>query len=391
MDRLDEKLQELFSQEEKVPEGFEKAMRNALKGGVSMEKKKNKKWVKLLGAVAMVCIVGLTVPSINAKIKWNIEYKEFENREVAYTFGTVKEAIDNGYEENIAMEYVYQDGIGVKIDSLMITDDFFSMDVNFKFDENMEINTETFAFGCAVYDDEKNVYAISERIKPNQKVLNYHKKFYKEENITYDKNDIYKMHLADSFGQGIRKSTKENIIAHTTMTSSVGFPKSKKLYIRIFDIGYVMRDVDMETRKINAEEDFVISNADWKLEIEVPEKFYERETISYHLAEEIEGLELNKLEVSDTGTNMNIKMDGLIDMIMAGKDMAAEEFTNARHETLSLSDEKGNFYYADKKMGTDGKGGINASFEIGKNNLPEKLYLNIKMHNQKYTIELIKD
>ena len=53
------------------------------------------------------------------------------------------------------MNYITQDGISVKVDSLMITDDYLEAKINFKFVDNIEVNSETFGFGYAVYDDEK--------------------------------------------------------------------------------------------------------------------------------------------------------------------------------------------------------------------------------------------
>ena len=56
------------------------------------------------------------------------------------------------------------------------------------------------------------------------------------------------------------------------MKSEKGFPRSKKIYIRVFDLGYSMTQVDEENNY--QAEDFSITNAEWIFEIDLPEKFY---------------------------------------------------------------------------------------------------------------------
>ena len=56
--------------------------------------------------------------------------------------------------------------ISAKIESLLITDEYFEANVHFKFPEDMELNSKTFSYGFAVYDENKNIYIVSTRIHP---------------------------------------------------------------------------------------------------------------------------------------------------------------------------------------------------------------------------------
>ena len=130
-----------------------------IKGGIDMKK-------KILNIVAVLLIVLVTAKSVYAKIAWHIEYKEYENRNVI----TRTLAIDeNNYSENLNMDYVYQDEIGIKIKSLMITNDYFKLDMDIKLNE--DINKDMITYGYAIYDENNNIYEVSESPKSEKKSL----------------------------------------------------------------------------------------------------------------------------------------------------------------------------------------------------------------------------
>lgn len=56
------------------------------------------------------------------------------------------------------MDSIAQDGIGIKIDSLLLTDDYVDANITFKFDENVNVDSDKFSLGCAIYDENKNIY-----------------------------------------------------------------------------------------------------------------------------------------------------------------------------------------------------------------------------------------
>lgn len=395
MDKLDEKLKQIFSEEKQVPEQFSRTIQKAMKHEKKTENKiKSFKWVNVAAILLVIVLLGVSAPNIYAQIKWNIEYQEFENREVEYGSASIKQAIENGYEKNISMEYVYHDNIGVRLDSLMITDEFFSMNIDFIFPKDIPINTESFSYGYAVYDENKNVYGVYEggiadlkaRIKPK-----YWKKLYQEEKIPYSAKDVFPIQIADyTIGATVITSKEGNLIAQAKMTTPREFPRSKKLYIRIFNIGYTMYEYNEKNPEMSLSERFKLTEAEWKLEVEVPESFYHRESISLKLKEEVDGFELKKLNVTETGMNVIFKLDGFLDLVMAGKDMETEEFHQKMDDAIYITDEKGKRYsYLNDENGTYREGTYKAKFDINKNDLNKKFYLHFTINGQEYKIELV--
>lgn len=389
MENLDKELRNIFTKEENVPEQLTKTIQKTMS---KREEPKNKIIYYTIRnvavAMAVITLLGVATPSIYAQIKWNIEYKEFENRPVEYGMASINQAIEQGYEKNIDMEYVYHDNIGVKLDTLMITDEFFSMNLDFVFPKETKINTETFSYGYAVYDENKNVYGVLDVIsnldvKEMLKGNGYWKKLYTEENIPYNKKEIFPRTISDSTqGATVITSKEGNIIAKTSMTTPKEFPRSKKLYIRIFNIGYTMNQLSISER-------FELTDAEWKLEIEVPENFYQRESVELKLAEDADGFELKKLTVTETGTSIIFKMDGFIDMVMSGRDMEKEEFEQKMDEALYITNEEEKRYsYLENDNGTYMNGTYKAKFDLNKSDLNQKLYLHFKMNGKQYKIEL---
>lgn len=395
MDKFEQELKNIFTEEKKVPEQFSRAIQKAM---TSQKKTKNKrttfKWVNVAAALVIAVLFGVATPNIYAQIKWNIEYKEFENRPVEYGSASIKKAIKDGYEKNIDMEYVYHDNIGVRLDSLMITDEFFSMNVDFIFPKETEINTESFSYGYAVYDENKNVYGVFEGgLGKSGEISQYWKKFYKEENIDYNSKAVFAPQIADSMvGARVVTSKDKNIIAQTSLTTPSEFPKSKKLYIRIFNIGYTMFDYNEENPELWLSENFKLTEAEWKLEVEVPESFYQRQNISLKLAEEIDGFELKKLSVTETGTSIIFKMDGFLDLVMSGKDMDSKEFHQKMDEAIYISDETGKRYsYLNNDNGTYRDRTYRAKFDINKSDLNKKFYLHFTINGEEHKIELVEN
>ena len=367
-----------------------------IKDGIPMKKNKSTKY-KILNIAAIfivTIIIASLAPSIYAKIQWNIQFKEYQNREYETGSGTIKEAEESGYGQKVDMEYITQDGISVKVDSIMITDDYFKANINFKFAEGIEVNSNTFDFGVAVYDEQKNVYGVSTRmhIGTNEKYDYYTTNMYKEIGIEYNKKDVYAIQLSDAKQGGIVSVDEENrnIISKVEMKSSTGFPKSKKLYIRVFDLGYFMTNIDRSNPKNNVAESFTISNAEWHFEIDVPDKFYERQTTELKLKEDIPGVEIEKMAVSEVGLVIRAKIEGLNDIVFSGKDMTSEEWQKVRNETINITDGEGNIYY-ENSMGTlQEKDWFALNYSINKNTLEKRLFFNVKVNGKQYSSELIK-
>lgn len=374
-------LNEKYSKENNYYEILQK-----VKGSGNMKKRKI---LNIAAILLIVIMLGALTPSIYAKIQWNIEYQEYENRPINYGSATINEAIQE-YEKNIQMDYIYKNDIGIKIDSLILTNDYFKINVNFRLPENIELNTQTFRYGFAIYDENNNIYGIQERMLfKDKKDVPYWEKLYKELGINYNKKDVFAVELNDSSGMGVITCQKGNIITYTQMTSNKGFPKSKKLYIRIFDIGYDLTELNEDKTQILSAQNVNITNDEWIIELNIPEEFYTRQSINLKLANEVEGLKVSKAELTQTALVLKVEQEGLRKAVMDGRNLSEEEFTNKINEAIHIEDEQGNTYNYINLSTTENPEEIQLKFSLSQKDISKKLYLCVKINGKDYKVELI--
>lgn len=194
-------------------------------------------------------------------------------------------------------------------------------------------------------------------------------------------------------GIGNVKSSPENrtITANITLNARDSFPRSKKLYIRIFNPGYTMvelGEVNGNKEIVNAE-DFQLSKSEWNFEIDVPEKFYERQTIELKPKNEIPGIEISKISLTEAGMKLKFTSEEYNTMIFEGKDMTTEEFEKAKSGMLAITDANGKIYKILNGGTTMNKNEYSFSIDVNKNDLENKLFINYKHEGTLYTEELI--
>ena len=358
-----------------------------VKEGKTMKKCRTYKILNVAAILIIIVFVGSITPSIYAKIKWDIQFREYQQtRQLGEAKGSLEEAKESGYAQVIDMDYVTQDGISAKVDSILLTDDCFDANIRFKFDENITLDSQKFSFGYAVYDENKNIYQVFGRMHmdPNEKYDTVTPFIYQELGIKYNKKDIYEPQLAESSNYGNIEADKENktITTNITLRARESFPRSQKIYIRLFDLGYTMFD-------LKTVEDFQISKAEWIFEIDVPDKFQERQTIELKLQDEIPGLEIEKITLTEAGMVIKFKSQEYQDLIIAGKDMKGNEFSEAREESLHITDGEGRTFQ-DLGGGTTQDGGYKMTLDAGKKELEKKLYIHFTSNGKQYTSELIR-
>lgn len=378
-----------FSKEIFNPEKNYEAILSKVKEEKAMKKRKI---LNIAAILVVVIMIGCTAPAIYAKRQWDIQFKEYQSRPIGEAKGNLEEARESDYAEVLNMDYLVQDGIGIKVEALLLTDDCFDAKVKFQFPEEKEINSESFRFGFVVYDENKNIYAICPVMHYKEK-RDYTTPFiYEELGVKYNKHDIYATTLNDSYGiERTEVNTEERTItSNINIRARDSFPQSKKIYIRIFDLGYDMYDmdsIDPETHTIAEVEQFDITDAKWIFEIDVPDKFYERNTLELKLAEDIPGFELQKATLTETSLVLKFKSQAYLDLIMAGKDMTSG-FSEATQAMLNITDGTGKIYQ-DIAGGTRGEGSYKMTLDAGKKDFEKKLFVNFTANSQSYKVELI--
>lgn len=351
--------------------------------------RKTKKMFKFSHAIAasfMLLIIGLATPAIYAQISWNIEFKDYQYRPTETATGSLQQLKDSDYAEVIDMDYLVQDGIGVRVDEILMTNNCFDANITFKFPKDMVINANGFDFGYAVYDENNNIYSISDRIGANKKLL-YRTPFIFKELGVKCKNKNYPQYILSdngSFGLLASNEADKTITNNITLRAKDSYPKSKKIFIRVYNLGYRAYDWNEENIRESQIEIFDISDKEWIFEIDVPEKFQNSTTLELVVPTDIPGFEFEEITISESSLILNFKSQKYFET----KTSLNKEERQTTDTLLYVTDGSGNTYK--DIVGSLSKDNCKLTYDIGKQVLQEKgLFLNITLDGQTYTTELI--
>lgn len=291
------------------------------------------------------------------------------------------------------MDYLTQDNIGIKINSILLTDDCLDFDITFKFNEGINVDSKNFSFGYAVYDENKNIYNIQPRLFSKNKENNKISFIYKELGLNYNAKSATAQQFSDTAIQQITGVSEANrtMDFNLTLRAKDKFPQSKTIYIKIFDLGYTMSDIKNENNEltINNFEDFNLSKAKWNFEIEVPVKFYERNTIKLMPKNEIPGISIENISISETGMSIRLKSEEYDNLIKKGKNMETNEFKDQISDILNITDLEGKTYKIISSRSTQEQYEYNLKVDVGLKDLNKKLYINYNNDGMQYKEELI--
>lgn len=336
------------------------------------------RFVKLLATVGILLIVFVGIPNVYAYIKWNTEFTEFMELPRQTSVGT---KVD---DELVEMNYIEKDGIKARVESLIASEDEVKIRLAFEFDNEIELNSKTFDYSYAVYDENNNIYAIYNS-SMNAKIDRLPELIYRELNVDYNKNDIYANQYATSTSMGNISANNRKIVNEIRLKSLKGFPKSKKLYLRILNLGYSM--INVEEKKI---EEFNISKENWIFEVDIPERFYNSNSYDLKLKNEIEGVKLTKARITDTALTLTLEDKTIAEKLQNGHKMKSDEFAKMQEELIYITDNTGNKIQMLEITSSENE--IKVRFSVAKQFLDEnRLFLNITKDGKTYKSELIKE
>ena len=336
------------------------------------------RFVKLLATVGILLIVFVGIPNVYAYIKWNAEFTEFMEIPRQTSVGT---KVD---DELVEMNYIEKNGIKARVESLIASEDEVKIRLAFEFDNDIELNSKTFDYSYAVYDENNNIYAIYNS-SMNAKIDRLPELIYRELNVVYNKNDIYANQYATSTSMGNISANNRKIVNEIRLKSLKGFPKSKKLYIRILNLGYSM--INMEEKRI---EEFNISKENWIFEVDIPERFYNSNSYDLKLKNEIEGVKLTKARITDTALTLTLEDKTIAEKLQNGHKMKSDEFAKMQDELIYITDNTGNKIQMLEITSSENE--IKVRFSVAKQYLDEnRLFINITKDGKTYKSELIKE
>lgn len=202
----------------------------------------------------------------------------------------VERAVQNGYIDNIEMDYSESNEAEVKIDSILMDDYNLDIIFNIRIKEVLgNIKITRFDIPNLVITDEENNIIVA---KFENKET--YEQFCKERNIKIEYKNI-------AYSDGSESSSiiekNDNTYKYSYITHSTEFPKSKQLIIKFDKI--LVGNNQSTIKKINGK---------WNIIIDLPEEFYNRKTEIYNMKEcNIEDLILTNAKVSKTNTKIALK------------------------------------------------------------------------------------
>ena len=278
-----EKLLNITGSEEiEIPTCIESKIQNIIN---NLNEKKNHNLIKQVLKYIIWSIIGIC----SCGTVYAIHY--IDKHSNIYDVG-VKDAIQNGYVQEIEnVKYNIDNSVKVGISSLLLDDFNFYLDLNVEVDKNIE-GYENFKIkDVIIYDDENNIYYAD-----NSDVI---EKYSLGKNIPLDR-------LTEI--SGYKGITISNVCQNTGninfmfKSQSNKYPKSKKIYVEFGGLEF--------SNNVNEMKNNLIYIGNWKIDVEVPEKFQNRESILYNIKNCDDRIIKNqlKLETTETCTKLNLLM-----------------------------------------------------------------------------------
>ena len=276
-----------------------------------------------------------------------------------YMQGSIKDAENSGYLQKVDMDYIYSENIGVKVDELSISDNDFNIVLDFDFSKE-RLKNNSVLLNYVIYDENNNIYCYGDSTI-NKKGKNL-VKFYKEMQIDYNKEDWYENVYSKTKSQNNLIETQEKLKTQISLKANNRFPRSKKIYVRIFEIGYLE---DLKYKNI-------AKNTEWILEVDLSEKFYNRETVDFILKEEIEGFSLEEAYITDTSMTIKATIDNM---------------TGNIKDKVVVIDENGKEYISENINSKVGKQ-IILNYSINKDNVESEMKIKVLINNEYVVLDL---
>ncbi len=287
-DEIDDIIFQYFNSNKEIPIEIENGIKNAI-----YNKRKNR--IKIIEFIKKVIVTIIGLLTVTSGIVFAKEIGEF----IGNIFNTrkgISTAINNGYIENPNMKYVKSNDISLKVNN-MLMDDY---NLNIKFELNLgrnDIRIEQIQnvsiSQIIIYDENNDVLycnreqLIEELVK--EKKINLQMDKFNEKNINSGVNYYISEKIVDN--------NKLSIVYNLSSYNST-YPRSKKLYIKVAEITF---ETDKEK---------IYTKGQWFMELDVPDKFYNREAIMYRQeSSNDEKIEITKAIVYDTGLKFELKVE----------------------------------------------------------------------------------
>jgi len=355
MENIEKDLIEYLSTDITIPKNFEDTILHSLDKKVNKKLKFNIKCISYIAALFLIAIILVNTYTLAYK-----SYKYKSNTSIGFVTESLEQSVENGYIQNVDMDYTYSNGVGVKIDYIIMSDYNLNILFNFDFTNNSKILDSRLTMDdLIIYDEDYNI------------LFCYNPKIYKEFCKLYNLEYFKERPNQSTEGYGIEPLEIYTDIYKPLykLQSIKGFPNSKKLFISFYSLS------DFKEK--------VVLKGIWNMELDLSEKFYNRTNINYEASNystEDRKINLVSAIVSDTIMRVNLDMNKN-DYHEAEKiDMYILDENNKRYDINTIEEY---LYFYDNSS-------LAASFPISKINATDKMKLIMTYKDREEVIDLVK-
>ena len=387
MNNIDNVIENVMQKPIFEPIEFEQAIMTAFE-----KKRKNKIYSDVITKIitAIITIITITTNIVFAKDIYDWIYNIFNSKTTSR--GIIKMS-EEGYLQNVDMEYVGNDVSSLKIENIVMDD--YNLDIVFKVKtkEKIEATTGIFIPDLIISDENKNL------IFCDYNNLKEYEKYCKENDIEYSNMNMHNNITNCGYNIEIIEQTEDSIRFLYKMYSTK-YPRSKKLQIRFETIS--INKTNNNTSKT--------LKGNWNIEIDLLEKFYNREVKTYIVKDNSDkgnNAILKKAEATNTEMQIDLKIKGVLERVEENEegadkrledmfkkfngyeviDDATIENENGESIKTIVSSKEDNF---SKVYNSNGDIDVHMCFGITKNEQTDKLKLKIRVKGKLITINLSK-
>ncbi len=287
----------------------------------------------------------------------------------------IQTAINNEYYSDVNTEYKDANGISTSIESFLIDDSNFDMNINIKFDSNYKLQEMLSNEGKIDIMDLKVVNEKNEKIFATRELeAEEMTSLYKTEQEARENYDSY----MGAYSENTEMIRQNELKFYLTATGNpIHFPVSQKLKVTFNKI----RNRYWQ----NGEEKYIIYKGEWSYEIDVPEKMAKSNIVNYKLVSiSDEDYKFESAKVSNTAFKIYLNNCNGI----SWNDNECVETSNGnRFYPAHMSDGDGEI-----SVQGDGKVRYYQTFNLTNYDATDNLKVHIfKSNGEEVVIELVKD
>ncbi len=350
MKNIDLEIERILKSDIYIPSSYKEMIRNNI---YMCEDKKIKSSNRILKLIPILCTFVFVISGMIFAVSNHEKIEHFFN----YNKG-IDTAIENGYILENKDEFVISNGIGIKVDNVVMDDYTLNLSFQLKFNDEVvtkEINRIELV-DLLISDNDNKILCCEDK--------DIFDKFCKDKSLNYSWKQTNENYI-NSGGNYYIKSVNENQVNLIYNLNANNFPKSKSLNLIVNTIKIIGYDYNEN-----------IINGNWDIHIDLPEDFYNRENYYYEVVScTNDKFNIDEVVVTNTNTKIQItteeppelpynldddeetKMRKFIEQYEKDKNMTVEDYKklmeNRKFKNEYVENEKGEKFYPSNSTSED--------------------------------------